>query len=105
MARPHSYRPAEDRLIVDACRPRTEQLRRLAGDLGRTPGALAKRGARIVSGVADATPAPDPWNAILDAAAAGCALHLSARDVARLADHDAIRRTALELAIRAEWDR
>ena len=103
--RPPSYRPAEDALIVEACLPRAERLRRLAGELGRTPDALAKRGARVIaSGVADTT-TTDPWNAILDADAAGCALHLSARDVARLADDDAIQRAALDLAIRAEWER
>lgn len=69
MARPYSYRPAKDRLIVDACLPRGERLRRPAAELGRSPDALAKLGARVIaSRVADTTGPGDPWNAIRRAA-------------------------------------
>ena len=105
MARPPSYRPAENTLIVEACRPRRERLRRLAGELGRSPEALAKRGARVIaSGIADTTDPGDPWNVILDTATAGCGLHVSTDDACLVSD-DAIRRAALDAALTAECGR
>ena len=103
------YRPAEDDLIRDACgRKRADRIRDLARELGRSETAIRRRWQRLGRGMGqDRVPRvpapPDPWNRILDADAAGCGLNLTAAEVARLADDDAIQRAALDAALRAEW--
>ena len=97
-----SYRPAEDRLIIDACsRSRAERIRDLARELGRSETAIRRRWQRLVrEGLVPASVAStDPWNAIIDAAGAGCSLCLGPGDVARLAADDAIQRAALNLSL------
>ena len=102
MTRPPPYRPAEDRLVADACaRSRTERIRILECELNRSEYAIRRR-ARELSAHGGAEPSLDLWNAILDADGAGCGLYLCAPDVGRLAGDDAIRPVALNLALEAE---
>ena len=64
MTRPPPFRPAEDRLVADACaRSRTERIRDLARELNRSEYATRRR-ARELSAPGGAEPALDPWNAI-----------------------------------------
>ena len=92
MATAPPHWPAEDRLIADACtHSRTDRIRDLARELRRSESAVRQLAAHD-----SAVPAIDPWNAILDAAAAGCGLRLDADDVVRLATEDAIQRAALK---------
>ena len=100
MSRGPRYRPAEDALIRDAHEARPVRIRRVAAELGRSKTALRRRWQRLSRGMGcDPVPRPDPWNAVMDAAAAGCGLQLSADDVARLAADDAIARAALTAAL------
>ena len=92
MTGPSPYRPAEDRLITDACsRSGAERIRDLAAELGRSESAVRRRWERLAREMGpDPVPGRDPWNAIVDAAAVGCGLRLDPDDVARLAADDAI---------------
>ena len=102
MTRPPPFRPAEDRLVADACaRSRAERIRDLARELNRNEYAIRRR-ARELLAHGDAVPALDRWNAILGADGAGCGLYLSAAAAGRLASDDAIERMALNPAREAE---
>ena len=101
MARPGSYWPAEDRLIVEACRPRAERLQLLAAELGRSPEGPSQSGRApdCVRGPGHHPP-PEPLERHLRRGR-GRVLTLTAAEVARLADDDAILRAALDAALTA----